>query len=157
MSQDNRDNKNDKKNNLEQKKKLAIDKQDRLAAIEDGGFIEGLIRVLVAVITLDNVIEETEMKEAKRIINGLPQLKDMRSEEFRFLVAAQSRIIQIDKEKALQALPKLLKTEEERIAVIKFAYDIAMANGRDECNMEIALIEKINHILSNQPNKLIRP
>ncbi len=148
---------NDKKNNLEQKKKLAIDKQDRLAAIEDGGFIEGLIRVLVAVITLDNVIEETEMKEAKRIINGLPQLKDMRSEEFRFLVAAQSRIIQIDKEKALQALPKLLKTEEERIAVIKFAYDIAKANGRDECNMEIALIEKINHILSNQPNKLIRP
>jgi len=115
--------------------------------MEDGGYADGLIRVLAAVIAIDKTIEEIEIKEAGQIIRTRPEFRDMKIEQFRALVAAQFRMIQVDSKKALAALPKLLKTPEERAEAIKFAHQVAAAGGKTPGKQEKELIAKIEAML----------
>lgn len=126
---------------------LKKDKKKWGQAMEDGGYADGLIRVLAAVIAIDKTIEEIEIKEAGQIIRTRPEFRDMKIEQFRALVAAQFRMIQVDSKKALAALPKLLKTPEERAEAIKFAHQVAAAGGKTPGKQEKELIAKIEAML----------
>ncbi len=126
---------------------LKKDRKKWLDSMEEGGYADGLIRVLAAVISIDKTIEEAEIREAGMIVRTRPEFRNMTLEEFRALVSAQFRIIQVDKKKALEALPKLLKTKEQREDAIRFAYQVAEAEGKTSGKQEKDLIKKIQAIL----------
>lgn len=129
------------------KEDLKKDRKKWIQTMEEGGYAEGLLRVLAAVIAIDQTIEEIEIKEAGQIIRTRPEFKGIKTEDFRALVAAQFRMIQVDSKKALTALPKLLKTQEERKDAIKFAHQVAAAGGKTPGEKELDLIKKIEDIL----------
>lgn len=123
------------------------DKRKWNLSMDEGGFADGLIRVLAAVIAIDKTIEEIEIKEAGQIVRTRPEFKDMDPDEFRALVSAQFRMLQVDRKKALEALPKLLKTKKERSEAVKFARQVATAGGKTQGQAEKDLIKKIESIL----------
>lgn len=126
---------------------LRKDKKKWVMSMEEGGYVDGVIRILAAVISIDKTIEEIEIKEAGQIVRNKPEFREMDPDDFRSLVSGQFRMIQVDRDKALEALPKLLKTKKERTEAIKFAKQVATAGGKNAGKAETDLIERIETIL----------
>lgn len=124
-------------------------RRDRLQWIEkmaEGGYPEGAIRMIIAMASIDGSVGEAEFAVASRIIKASWRLKRLTSLELQQIVKEQSRILQTDFDKALQALPVLLTETKDREKAMKLATDIAWANNvLDE--KQGTLLKKMNEIL----------
>ena len=86
-----------------------------LARIEEGGFTEAAVRAGLLVARLGNRQRRlSTMKNIRELVGPDVGLLDLPADDARALVQEQSYIVDYEPERALQTLPKLLRSAEER-------------------------------------------
>lgn len=120
---------------------------DEVLAIESGGFPEGIVRIMVAMAAADNVFEREQFMVAEKIVRVNQRLRKLRPADFRKMVQEQALILEKDLERALNALPRLLPSADDRIEAVEIARSIAHANPF-LADVEELLLNKISGILN---------
>ena len=116
---------------------------------EDGGFAEGVVRIMVAVAHADVILNRKVLAAYRQITAADDRLGRLTIEEFKHLIRQQSCILHADRDKALAALKKLIPAPRDREKALDIARQVAMADAVliDE---EKELLHRIQDIL-NQP------
>lgn len=117
-----------------------------MALMEEGGFAEGVIRMMLAMIREDQTVDEKEMKMASEVIHSHQRLKDLPIVQLKQIAKEQARILQTDEVKALEALDKLLQTPEECREAYELAERIASADSPTSSN-ERKMLDSFKRIL----------
>ncbi len=125
-----------------QKKIKADDRSVWRGKLEEGGYPEGVIRMMIAMAGVDGSIDEAEFKVANKIMKEQKRLKNLPPETLKEISREQSRILQTDYKKAIEALPKLITTKKDRERSLKFAQQIAGADLTID-KKEAKLLEQI--------------
>lgn len=132
-----------------QKKESRERRKDRRqwnSKMAEGGYPEGAIRMIIAMASADGSVDEAELAMGARIVKASWRLKRLTPEKLQLIVKEQSRILQTDFDKALEALPELLVEKKDRERALKLATDIAWAdNVMDKA--EGALLARMKTIL----------
>lgn len=118
-----------------------------LSKVKIGGFKEGLIRIMIAMASADEVVEKSEFFAVQDIILNHPKLKKLTPTHLREIAVEQSRILQLDKDAALKALPKLIHYKKDRKEALEIALKIAHADS-EYTDDEKAMVERISKILN---------
>ncbi len=92
----------------------ARDRKYWVGRMEQGGFVEGLIRVISAIAMADRSFDRDEFFKMQRITQEHDRLKNVPITEFRRIAREQNRILQVDENLAIETLAKLLPTEKDR-------------------------------------------
>jgi hypothetical protein len=104
--------------------------QAELAALrgtfEQGGFPEAVARMLVLVIKRLGAIDRRSFLIANELNEHRAGLPEISEAEFHSVLARQARLVQLDPEAALDALPKLLPTEADRERAVAIVARIMM-------------------------------
>jgi hypothetical protein len=93
---------------------------------EEGGFMEAVVRMLIAAIKKKGAVERRSFLIAEKLRKQNGDIPWPTRSEFKKLVREQTLILSKDSEKAMQALPKLLPTKEERIKAVTLVSKILM-------------------------------
>ncbi|HLE24737.1 MAG TPA: DUF3141 domain-containing protein [Thermodesulfobacteriota bacterium] len=93
---------------------------------EEGGFVEAVVRMLIAGIKKKGAAERRSFLIAEKLRKQNGDLRWPTRSEFKKLVREQTLILSMDPERAIQALPKLLPTKEERIKAVALVGKILM-------------------------------
>jgi len=112
----------------EKTQSILEDEDAWLNRMTEGGFPEGVIRIMLAIANADHMIDKAEYIVSEKIIRSHPILKKMKPSTFKKMVKEQSRILQTDQELAIDTLVNLLKTPEERAEAFDIAEKVAMAD-----------------------------
>lgn len=117
-----------------------------LEKMDEGGFAEGVIRIILAISSADEVIDKAEYITAQSIVRENPKLNELKPVQIRQITIEQSRLIHLDKEAALETLPKLIHFKKDRQEALEIAEKIALSDSViDEKEEEI--IKKIKEIM----------
>lgn len=124
------------------------DRKHWISLMEKGGFVEAFIRIMVAMVGADGVYSRSEFAVSERVIMSNRTLRRIKPADFRKILIEQSRILQTDRDKAIDSLEKLLpEGSKERQDALKFVSDIILgfeALGHSETE----LAKKIHETLS---------
>jgi len=137
------------KRKQEEKSRKAANRKDRkhwLDAMKRGGGVEGIVRIIVAVSKADKAYDEDEIKTAGAITKSHALFQKRTKSDLKRIVKDQSSILQIDPEKALLLLPKLLKTKLKRVEAYEIAKKIAGSDSSISPE-EQEMLEKIKKIM----------
>lgn len=100
------------------------DRRKWMAAMTEGGFAEGLVRLVLAIGTAEGMLNREEFQKVVEIAGKHPSLKNIRASDFRETVRRQARILQTDKYWAIKTLAHLLPTERERNEAIEICRSV---------------------------------
>ncbi|MCU0837462.1 MAG: TerB family tellurite resistance protein [Rhodospirillales bacterium] len=97
--------------------------------IERGGFVEGWARIVAALMLGSGGINERELEAGRQVREQDPRLSGLSVAERKRLLKEQAHMLQVDEDRALRALPKLLTSSEERRQAWTIAKQIALGDG----------------------------
>ena len=121
----------------ESKNREKKDRERWLAAMDKGGFVEGLIRIIVAISTADRILDREEFLKIEQIARTHERLKDIKISDFRRIAKEQSRIFQTDMDRAIATLADLLPTEKDRDDVFKICATVFEDNPLSEETLDM--------------------
>ena len=125
------------------------DKQHWVSAMEKGGYEEGIIRIVMALEDSDHAIDRDALYADERLLKSSARFKKLNKKEFLHIVGEQSRILQLDEDKALKALGKLIVTPKDRKTALSLARKI-VSSGSTMTSKQKAVLSRINNVL--KPN-----
>ncbi len=96
--------------------------------LEKGGFIAGLVRIVLALAIADRSMDHTELAAAEETVLNYQPSKRIKRADYIELVREQSRILQTDPDQAIATLPKLIKTSKDRQRAMAAAQKIVFAD-----------------------------
>jgi len=99
-----------------------------LERMNKGGITAGIVRVMVLMAGADRAFDEREFETARTIIQTNKRFADLSLAEFKNMAQQQARIIQIDPDRAFNALRWLLPQQSHRREAYEIAQKIAMAD-----------------------------
>jgi tellurite resistance protein len=99
-----------------------------LRAMEKGGFLAGLVRIILALAVADKSLDRDELAVAEDIVLNYQPLKKIKRTDYIQMVKEQSRILQTDLDQAIGTLPKLIKTSKDRQRAMVTAQQIVFAD-----------------------------
>ena len=118
---------------------------------EEGGFAEGVLRIMLAVAQAEHMFDARGFRLAQRIKQEHPVLRELSREWVRAAAKEEAFMLRFDQERALAALPRLLPTEQERREAVDIVRRIGYADGEITPESE-AMLAKIERILElDQP------
>ena len=117
-----------------------------LPAPEEGGFAEGLIRTMVAMLRSTPTISRRHYSIALNIAQTHRVLQKIRPIDFKRIVRAQGRLLENDEERAINAVAVLIPNEADRMETIGVARRIALADGVYN-EQEKVMLEKLSQAL----------
>ncbi|MFH1081646.1 MAG: DUF3141 domain-containing protein [Pseudomonadota bacterium] len=117
-----------------------------LPAPEEGGFAEGLIRGIIAMLRSTPTISRRHYTIALDIAQTHRILQKIRPVNFKRIVRTQARLLEIDKDRAIKAMSILVPKEADRLETIGLVRRIALADGIYS-NREKDMLEKISQSL----------
>jgi tellurite resistance protein len=129
------------------KKENKQDKKKWLDKMSEGGLVAGACRIMIAMAKVDDNIDHKELKAMEKIISNHVNITNDIKSDLKDIIKDQSRILQIDEKKAINALPKMIKTKKDREIALKIAHKIANADDI-VVKEEKALIKKFEKLLS---------
>lgn len=101
------------------------DKKHWISMMDKGGFAEGMIRIMVAMVGEDGVYSRSEFAIGEKIVMSHRELRKMNPRDFRRIVIEQSRILESDRDMAIDSLKDLLPPgSRERNDASKMVSDI---------------------------------
>ncbi len=106
------------------KERDLIDREHWMSRMEEGGFVQGIVRLLVAITRADGSVDRDVFLKARQIGRTHERLKHLESAEALRIVREQTRILQIDKDRAIKAVVKLLPTKRDRADAIEIAREV---------------------------------
>jgi pimeloyl-ACP methyl ester carboxylesterase/tellurite resistance protein len=112
---------------------------------EQGGFAEGVARILLAIAGAEQMVDARGSRLGRRIREEHPTLGKLSQQQIREIVKEEAFMLRFDPERALAALPRLLPTEQERREAVAIVRQIGYADGeiRPEGEAVLARIEDI--------------
>lgn len=99
-----------------------------LDMVEDGGFAEGVVRIMVAMAHADEILKRKVLKTFNQIVEADERLKSLSVGEFKQMIRQQSCILHADRDKAINALAKLIPNKEDQTTAIKIAEQVALSD-----------------------------
>jgi poly(3-hydroxyalkanoate) synthetase/uncharacterized tellurite resistance protein B-like protein len=117
-----------------------------MEAMEVGGFPEGVFRIMLAVAGADQSLDKSEFEIVKDTAKSHKRLQGLSNDELKKIGKEQSRILQTDEGRAIEALAKLLPTPKERKEALEVAEKVIMADGI-RADEETALMDRIKAVL----------
>jgi pimeloyl-ACP methyl ester carboxylesterase len=111
----------------ERREKREFKKADRerwMKAMTEGGFTEGLIRLLLSLETADGIFDRDRFEKFQSLTPTHPRLRSIQTPEYRRIAREQARIVQTDRYWALKTLEQLLPTPEDREEVVAICREI---------------------------------
>ena len=88
--------------------------QAALMHIEEGGFCEAVIRMLILLADSRGNVRRDRLERSARVLTQDEPFKSLNADERSFILQEQTLIVEFAPELAIETLPKLLKTPEER-------------------------------------------
>jgi pimeloyl-ACP methyl ester carboxylesterase len=134
------------KNKAEEAALIEKDKRHWYSAMEKGGYEEGIIRIVMALEDLDHVIDRDALYEDERLLESSERFKRLNRKEFLRIVGEQSHILQVDKDKAMRLLPKLITSTEDRKTALTIARKI-ISSGSTMTSEQKAVLSGITKAL----------
>ncbi|MCK9230382.1 MAG: TerB family tellurite resistance protein [Syntrophales bacterium] len=121
---------------------------------EEGGYGEGLIRAIAAMVRSTPTISRRHYGIALDIAQTHKVLQKLHPRDFRRMIRVQARLLEIDEGRAIAALAKLIRSEEERRDAMGIVRRVALADGVYTYR-EKEMLEKISYALEidKQPGK----
>lgn len=118
------------------------DYDKRLAAMETGGHVAGLIRVYMAVARIGQNVKRSHFEMANEIARTHKVLNKISPAQFKKNLREQTAILQANEEKALNALSVLIKDKDDRMDALSIARRLCLVDGV-YTDAEKIMIEKI--------------
>ncbi|MDY0362626.1 MAG: DUF3141 domain-containing protein [Desulforegulaceae bacterium] len=124
----------------------AVDSRLR-AKMDKGGFAEGVIRIMIAIASADEIIDKSEFITVQSIVRSHPKLSRLKPVQLRQIAIEQSRLLHLDREKALKTLPKLIHYKKDRKEALEIAEKIALSDSVID-EKEQKIIKRIESIMN---------
>jgi len=140
----------DKKKEKEKAKEDALIQKDRqyaYTAMEKGGYEEGVIRIVMALEDSDHAIDRDALYRDEGLLESSERFKRLKRNEFLDILGEQSRLLQVDEDKALKALGKLIVTPKDRKTALNLARKI-ISSGSTMTDKQKAVLSKIKKALN---------
>jgi hypothetical protein len=130
-----------------------IDKKTRLrrkawaqmAAVE-GGFIEAMVRIFIAVAGANRTLDKRQFTVAEKIFKANSRLSKPAADNYKVMITEQARVLELNEQLALEGLAQLLPTKKDRIEAFTIAKQIANADEKLDKH-EQAMLDRISRIL----------
>src|SRR5215217_2444403 len=121
--------------------------KEALSHIEDGDWTKGVVRAALLLMKAGTGRRRlSAMKQARELVGKDIGLLDMSTEAARGIIREQSYIVDLEPVRALMALPKLLRTSEDRRGLLDL---LDRVEGRIEANdKQITLLGEIRRLLA---------
>ncbi|MEO1281234.1 MAG: DUF3141 domain-containing protein [Pseudomonadota bacterium] len=107
---------------------------EALARLEQGGFAEAVVRMLILLANARGNVRKDRLDRSAQLMHEQEPFASMAAGERAHLIHAQDLCVRFEPDAALAALPKLLRTAEER----RRAFDLVKYVVGDESEMEPA-------------------
>jgi tellurite resistance protein len=91
----------------------------------EGGYPEAIVRLLVLLAKARGSVRRDRLERSNRILHSRPPFDMMTPEMRAHIINEQSLIVQFAPEEALQALPRLLRDDVDRVRAVNLVLDIA--------------------------------
>ena len=117
----------------------------QMAAVE-GGFVEAIVRIFIAVAGANRVLEKRQFETAEKIIQANSRLNRLAADHYKIMVKEPARVLELDEKLALKGLAKLLPDNKDRIEAFTIAEQIAKADEKLD-KRERAMLNRIRKIL----------
>jgi hypothetical protein len=114
--------------------------------LEQGGYEEGIIRMIMALENSDHAIDRDALYTDERLLASSQRFKKLDQREFLHMVGQQVRILQVDENEALKALGKLIATPEDRKTALALVQKIVAA-GSGMTREQEAVLSKMKQTL----------
>jgi pimeloyl-ACP methyl ester carboxylesterase/tellurite resistance protein len=88
--------------------------QAALMHIEEGGFCEAVIRMLILLADSRGNVRRDRLERSARVLTQDEPFKSLSPDARSFMLQEQTLIVEFAREQAIESLPKLLKTKEDR-------------------------------------------
>ena len=108
--------------------------QDALDRIEQGGFAEGVIRMLILMAHSRKEVRRSRLERSNQMLMSTEPFASMKAKHRTRLIHRESLIVGFEPEAAIVALPKLLQDEEDRRRALDLCWNIA--GPREEMSPE---------------------
>jgi hypothetical protein len=113
-----------------------------------GGFVEAALRVIIALLYADGVLDRGKYDAAETVVLEHPELRKIDPFELKRVVKQQAMILQANREVALGVLPELLKDRSRRREVMRLADRVVSLCGDSPHGEKAAMARKIKGMLS---------
>jgi hypothetical protein len=117
----------------------------QMAAVE-GGFVEAMVRIFIAVAGANRILDKRQFAVAEKIVQANSRLSKPAADHYKVMIKEQARVLELDEKLALEGLAKLLPTQKDRIEAFTIAKQIANANEKSD-KREQAMLDRISRIL----------
>ncbi|MBN1546645.1 MAG: DUF3141 domain-containing protein [Syntrophaceae bacterium] len=98
------------------------------SAYTRGGFAAAVIRIMMAMAEGDHVFDEKELSVIKAMIRVNGRLQEIGSKRMKYLIRTQTRLLDANRDLALETLSNLLPTRDDRMEAMEIARNIADTN-----------------------------
>ncbi|MCP4692738.1 MAG: DUF3141 domain-containing protein, partial [Desulfobacterales bacterium] len=116
---------------------------------EAGGFVEAANRVIIAIFNADKSFDKSEYNVAEKIVLEHEELRKVPNFDMRRIVKQQAMLLQTDEELAINALPKLLKSEERRQEILRIAKQVISLGGDYPGRAAYGAYKRIQEVLGS--------
>ncbi len=117
----------------------------QMAAVE-GGFVEAMVRIFIAVAGANRILDKRQFAAAEKIIQANSRLNRPAPDHYKVMIKEQARVLELNQKLALEGLAQLLPTKKDRIEAFKIAKQIANADEKLD-KREQAMLDRISYIL----------
>jgi hypothetical protein len=125
--------------------------QDALDRIEQGGFAEGVIRMLIFLAHSRKEVRRSRLERSNRMLEATAPFASMKPKQRTRLIHRESLIVGFEPEAALAALPTLIATPEERARALALCWEIA--GPREEMSQAtLDMMSRLATILGGEPD-----
>jgi len=124
--------------------------QDALDRIDQGGFAEGLVRMLIILAQSRKEVRRSRLERANQMLVSTEPFASMKPKHRTRLIHRESLIVGFEPEEAMAALPRLLRHDEDRRRALDLCLEIA--GPREEMTSEsIAMMTRLALVLESEP------
>ncbi len=136
------------KRTMERKQQAETEKRMN-DAMESGGFIKGLFRMMAALMGADHAIDQEELKYIRQLVTIHNIMTRTTEAELQKKMHEQTRLLQFDEQRAIAAIPKLIRGAENRLTAIQIAEALVHADPVATAR-ETRFMEKIRAMLDDK-------
>ncbi|QTA87184.1 DUF3141 domain-containing protein [Desulfonema magnum] len=119
-----------------------------MRAMTEGGFVEGLVRVILSISTAEGGLNRDEFQMFEEIARKHSRLRRITAPAFRRIARKQARILQTDKYWAVRTLSDLLPAPEDREEVLRICRSVFPEEGLSTAKEMLAFLSKGGAIIA---------
>jgi pimeloyl-ACP methyl ester carboxylesterase/tellurite resistance protein len=124
--------------------------QSALHHISEGGFTEAVIRMLILLADSRGEVRRDRLERASAVLTQDEPFRSLSTDERRQIIDEQTLVVQFERESAIQTLPDLLKTSEDR----KLAAEVAQfvpGSTEEMSPSTVEMLQRFRHVLKLPP------